>query len=190
MPKVLARMNFSPIILSIIRFLYTYVQSAILRNSAVYDFFDVTWVVQHGCLLPSFTLFSCIIFIFLLYFYFHQTRFVLWLGRVTQQSDSPGGLLYSSQTIPSKLLVFILATRVPSKSVEYAGSELVHGFVAVSVMIPDPHDKYIPLSSLAASSIWHLERIYLPERDVIIGKLNKAMWKFKNAKLRFCHFLP
>ena len=49
MHKVLARMNFGPIIRGIIRCLYTHVQSAILSNGTLSEFFDVTRGVRQGC---------------------------------------------------------------------------------------------------------------------------------------------
>ena len=49
MHKVLARMNFDPIIRGIIRCLYTHVQSAILSNGTLSEFFDVTRGVRQGC---------------------------------------------------------------------------------------------------------------------------------------------
>ena len=49
MHKVLARMNFGPIIRGIIRCLYTHVQSAILSNGTLSEFFDVARGVRQGC---------------------------------------------------------------------------------------------------------------------------------------------
>ena len=49
MHKVLARMNFGPIIQGIIRCLYTHVQSAILSKGTLSEFFDVTRGVRQGC---------------------------------------------------------------------------------------------------------------------------------------------
>ena len=47
--KALARMNFGPIIRGTIRCLYTHVQSAILSNGTLSEFFDVTRGVRQGC---------------------------------------------------------------------------------------------------------------------------------------------
>ena len=49
MHKVLARMNFGPIIRGIIKYLYTRVQSAILSNGTLSEFFDVHRGVRQGC---------------------------------------------------------------------------------------------------------------------------------------------
>jgi hypothetical protein len=49
MHKVLARMNFDPIIRGIIKCLYTRVQSAILSNGTLSEFFDVHRGVRQGC---------------------------------------------------------------------------------------------------------------------------------------------
>jgi hypothetical protein len=49
MHKVVARMNFGPIIRGIIKCLYTRVQSAILSNGTLSEFFDVHRGVRQGC---------------------------------------------------------------------------------------------------------------------------------------------
>jgi hypothetical protein len=59
MHKVLAHINFGPIIRGIIKCLYTRVQSAILSNGTLSEFFDVHRGVRQG-----FPLSPCFLFLF------------------------------------------------------------------------------------------------------------------------------
>jgi hypothetical protein len=59
MHKVLARMNFGPIVRGIIKCLYTRVQSAILSNGTLSEFFDVHRGVRQGCPLSPLAFCSC-----------------------------------------------------------------------------------------------------------------------------------
>ena len=99
----------------------------------------------------------------------------LWLGRWSQRSNSPGGLMWSNSII--KIVGFHFGDESAfAKTWEAGVAKFSKVLTEWKWCFLTLRGKCTVINSLAAASVWHLVRIYPPIRE-ILDVLQKAMWK-------------